>query len=154
MKEKICNDLNRLSLHDSNIEDISIAGSYLCLQFDWCKLDNYKEKNIDDGIIIGRSTLKISGYQTKEIKLDFSAIPEYNKPEPEYLSFEDFSPILFDPIGESIIYDTIKTAKITGFYTYQGKFCWLDWAFIFDSMILEWDSFITCKEWLNGKTPD
>lgn len=154
MKEKISIDLNRLSLHDSIIENIIVSGSYLVLEFDWCGLTNYIEKNYEEVIIIGASTLKISGYQTKEIKLDFSAIPEYDKPEPEYISFEDFNPLLFDPIGESIIHDTTKTAKITGFYTHQGKFCWLDWVFVYESMILEWNSYITREEWLNGKTPD
>ncbi len=149
MREEIVENITRLSLHDSIIEKIDKTKDKLILVLDWAKLENYTEKNIGEGIILGKCELIFYGYIEENLKLDFSGIPDKKVFKPKVIQFD------IDLFHNWLILQNklILANKylIGGLIEYENNSAWLDWSFSFLSFKLTWSNYITWVEWQNGK---
>ena len=149
MKEKIVENIDRLSLHDSTLRKIEKTEDKLILTLDWAKLENYSENNIGEGIILGKCELVFYEFNNENLKLDFTGTPGNENIEPKKIEFDI---LLFK---EWLILDNKTNNKnkycLNGLLDYEEKCGWLDWTFSFSKFKLSWNNSVTCKEWRNGK---
>ncbi len=149
MKERIIQNITRLSLHDSHIEKIEIIKNKLILTIDWAKLENYLEKEIDEGLILGKCKLVFDGINEEKLRLDFSGIPGKEKIEPKDIPFD------IDLFKDWLILENKTISKnkycISGLIDLDDGSAWLDWSFSFSNFMLTWNNSITWIEWRNGK---
>ncbi|WP_378187542.1 hypothetical protein ACE939_04265 [Aquimarina sp. W85] len=149
MKEKIIENIARLSLHDSHIEKIEITKDKLILTIDWAKLDNYLEKEIDEGLILGKCELVFDGINEEKLRLDFSGIPGKENIEPKEIQFD------IELFHDWLILENKAISKnkycISGLIDLDNGSAWLDWSFLFSNFKLTWNNSITWIEWQNGK---
>ncbi|WP_298319624.1 hypothetical protein [uncultured Aquimarina sp.] len=149
MKEKIVENIGRLSLHDSTLEKIEKTEDKLILTVDWAKLENYTEKNIGEGIILGQCELIFYGFNNENLKLDFTGTPGNENIEPKEIEFDI---LLFN---EWLILDNKPNNGnkycLNGLIDYEEKCGWLDWTFSFSKFKLSWNNSVTWEEWRNGK---
>lgn len=149
MKEKITKNIDRLSLHDSHIEKIERTKNKLTLTIDWAKLDDYLEKEIDEGLILEECKLVFDGIYEERLKLDFSGIPGKENFESKEIQFD------IDLFHDWLILKNKSISKnkycISGFMDFDNSSSWLNWSFLFSNFQLSWSNSITWVEWQNGK---
>lgn len=145
MEFKISENLKRLELHDSTIELLEINSDNVILTFDWAKLENYKEENLD-GVILGNCRLKLVGIinTTFEIETDGKTmVTEFPK---------DFQS-KFDIIGDNDS-ENDNHLRIGSIMNYDGKLIWSNWNLDFNKFELYWTKHISDEEWKNGAIPE
>ncbi|MDW3646037.1 MAG: hypothetical protein R8P61_03165 [Bacteroidia bacterium] len=149
MKGRIMRNITRLSLHDSHIEKIEIIKNKLILNIDWAKLENYLEKDIDEGLILGKCKLVFDGINEERLRLDFSGILGKENIEPKEIQFD------IDLFKDWLILENKAISKnkycISGLIDLDDSSAWLDWSFSFSNFMLTWSNSITWIEWRNGK---
>ena len=141
MEFKISKNIKRIELHDSSIDLLEFNSDNLVLTFDWAKLENYKEKNLD-GIILGKCRLELSGI----IKSTFEIITDEETKTIEFP--EDFQSKL-DIIGENDS-ENDNHLRIGSIMNYDGKLAWTNWNLNFNKFDFYWNNHVTFKEWKNG----
>lgn len=149
MQTLIKSDISRLSLHDSSFEEIVRYGKNLKLTFDWTKLDNYKEANIDEAIILGRTKMFLEGVHSEHFRIyDPNDSTKYSvRSLPDNYATES------EVIGTNSINDDDKTVLIGRLYKENGIYHWTEWSFKFETCEVVWVSFVTYTEWQQGKLP-
>ena len=55
-------------MHDSSFEEIGRHGQNLKMSFDWAKLENFKEASIDECIVLGKTTMFLTGVHSEQFK--------------------------------------------------------------------------------------
>ena len=148
--ENINSDINRLRLHDSHLEKIVKSDNHVKIEFDWAYLSNYKEKKIHDGIVIGKSTLEITGYTKGIVRLDFKGSVGFENKTPIEIPISSHLIDDWEIILDNEINDIDKKIKISGFYNYENISCWIDWTFEYQKAELKWDTFILHEDWKKG----
>ncbi len=150
MQTLITSDISRLSLHDSSFENIVRRGKHLKLTFDWAKLDNFKEANIDEAIIMGKTKIFLTGVHSEQFKIfDPTDSTMFIIPSlPENYATET------EVIGTTSINDDAKSVKIGRLIKENEAYRWTEWSFLFDTCEVSWTSFVTYSEWQNGKLPE
>jgi hypothetical protein len=137
--------LGRLSLHDSNLEYYSRRGTSLELAFDWAKLANFIEYQINKPIIMGRTILIFSGVQNEELSI-------YEDGTVNMLTSLELLDKL-ELIVENELSETTKVLKILGTLTDAAGSHWVKWRFNFATCAIKWQGFITKTTWNSGVLP-
>lgn len=149
MKREIIENIARLDLHDSHIKKIQRVQDTLILTIDWAKLDNYIEKEIEEGIILGKCELTFDGFIKEKLSLDFSGITGNESIEPKEIQFD------IELFNDYLVLEnkTISHNKycISGLIDIENNSAWLDWSFVFSNFKLTWKNSIIWIEWKNGK---
>ena len=141
MEFKISENIKRIELHDSSIDLLEINSDKIILTFDWAKLENYKEKNLD-GIILGKCKLELSGIT----KTEFEIVTDE---QTEIIDFpKDFLSI-YEIIGENSS-ENDKHLRIGSVMNYNGELVWTNWNLYFIKFNLYWNNHVTFEEWKNG----
>ncbi|PZW39028.1 hypothetical protein LX95_02166 [Mesonia algae] len=141
MEFKISENIKRIELHDSSIDFLEINSDKIILTFDWAKLENYKEKNLD-GIILGKCRLELCGIieTTFEITTD---------EETKTIGFPDDFQSRLDIIGENDS-ENDNHLRIGSIINYDGKLAWANWNLSFNKFDFYWNNHVTFEEWKNG----
>ena len=140
------NDLSRLSLHDSLLESVTRRGTSLELIFDWAKLAHLAEADVAEPIILGRTTLLLTGIGTETFELY----------EDEGGSMRAISPIEGSARLGLITDNKLPnsdTLLINGLFIETAGSNWIEWRITFATIAVFWNTFITHSEWLAGKLP-
>ncbi len=149
MTTEISSEIFRLGLHDSSFETIIRHDNEIEITFDWSKFISLKEQDINEPIIIGKTTMFLTGVNTEEFKVfddnDLKTFVTIPVPDDIIKGIEK--------IGTNEIDDNNQKVKVSGLYRKDGKLKWVEWSFRFDTCKLSWNSHITHTEWLNGKLP-
>ena len=145
MKFKISENIKRLELHDSSIDLLEINSDNIVLTFDWAKLENYEEKNLD-GLILGQCKLELSGI----IKTTFEIITDQETKITEIP--EDFQSRL-EIIGENDSKND-NHLRIGSIINYEEKSAWSNWNLRFIKFDFYWNNHVTFEEWKNGAIPE
>lgn len=150
MQKEITSDISRLSLHDSSFIEVVRHDQNLDLKFDWSKLDNFKEENYDETIIIGKTEMFLTGVHSEQFKVhDASETGKFVlRPLPDNYTTDS------EVIGTNSIDDNTKTIVIGRLYKENEVYEWTEWSFKFDTCKVSWNSFVTYTEWKNGKLPN
>lgn len=144
----ISSSLKRLSLHDSSLEMIVRYNQTMELTFDWAKLESFNEQRVSESIIMGETTMALTGVHSEQFRFytdneNYSFIPLPN----------DLMTGLA-PISISEIDDEAHSVRISGLYTSEGNQSnWIEWFFYFATCKLSWTSFVTHTDWVNGELP-
>jgi hypothetical protein len=141
MEFKISENIKRIELHDSSIDLLKFNSDNLVLTFDWAKLENYKEKNLD-GIILGKCRLELSGI----IKSTFEIITDEETKTIEFPA--DFQSKL-DIVAENDS-ENDNHLRIGSIMNYDGKLAWTNWNLNFNKFDFYWNNHVTFEEWKNG----
>jgi hypothetical protein len=149
MQKEITSNITRLSLHDSSFETIFREDQNLELTFDWSKLENFQEAKIEEGIIIGKTKMYLTGINSEQCKI----YRENDNSKFTLISLPDDIISKMNVIIKNNIDDNSKTAVIAGNYLENEKYCWIEWSFKFDTCKVFWNSHITYTDWKKGKTP-
>lgn len=146
---KIRCDFCRLNFHDSHFERITRSQNEIFIVFDWAKLENFIEENIQEPIIIGQTKLRIIGITEEQIKSYYEG-KNYNLIDlPENM-------VLYWGKGEilhSEIDDTSQKLSFEGLVNENGVYNWIEWSLKYENCEIEWNSYVTLTEWKNGKLP-
>ena len=148
MPTTIKSNISRLKLHDSRVEKLVRFNQQMELTFDGATLSNFIEENIAEPIILGQTTMHLTGIKSEEFKISsdqkVSTVPFPN-------NFTE----RFYTISSNEISDTNQTIKISGLFreSENAMYDWVEWSFAFSTCELSWNSHITLKEWRNGKLP-
>ena len=138
---KISENIKRLELHDSSIDLLEINSDNIVLTFDWAKLENYKEKNLD-GLILGKCKLVLSGITktTFEIMTDKETkITEFPK------DFQSRLEIIGDNESKGD-----NHLRIGSLMNNDGELAWTNWNLNFNKFSFYWNNHVTFEEWKNG----
>ena len=144
---KISKNISRLSLHDSHFENEERVDSTLTLTFDWAKLENLVEFGIDEGVILGKTVLKVIGIRNEKLKT------YYEDKNCKLIDISDNIRSYWSEVGTTEIDDKNKTLQLGGLLRKDGDCFWGEWSLNYDSCEVEWNSYITITEWQNGKLP-
>lgn len=149
MQTIITLDISRLSLHDSSFKEIIRHDQDLDLTFDWSKLDNFKEQDINEAIIIGKTKMRFTGVYSEQFKI------YDNNDNTKFLLQElpDGYVTETEVIGTTSINDDTKTITFGRLHKDNGAYHWTEWSFKFGRCVVSWTSFVTYTEWQNGKLP-
>ena len=149
MRQKIIENIARLSLHDSHIEKIGRTQDKLVLNVDWAKLDNHIEKSVEESIILGKCELIFDGFNNEHLRVDFTGSQGNEDIEPIEIAFD------IQLLNEWLILenklDTKNRYCLSGFVEYEGKCGWVDWSFSFLEFKFSWNNSVTLTDWKNGK---
>ena len=145
----ITKDFDRLSLHDSGVEKFYKEGENTIIEFDWSFLKNYSENGIDEGIVLGKTIMKVKGYKNEKFRLDYSGTANFKNKKPEYIIYNQNLFNFWDVVMENSTDENNNSFKISGFYE-DNIFCWIDWTFEFESIEISWKNHVLHKDWLNG----
>ncbi|MFK7969865.1 MAG: hypothetical protein AB8F95_05830 [Bacteroidia bacterium] len=148
MKNQISKGIERLSLHDSHIEELARYSDKMVLTFDWAGLANYEETDVSESIVLGKCILELYGLKNEKLELEFSG----------GLELEDWPPkeasVVSQPFQDRLVLENKFTEKglyqICGFSEYKDALAWTKWRFSFTRFTLSWDNFITGREWRLG----
>ncbi|MEP6846602.1 MAG: hypothetical protein ABI861_11385 [Panacibacter sp.] len=144
---KISKNINRLTLHDSHFEKEIREQNNIEVLFDWAKLDNFIEGDINEFIVLGKTTLRLNGISNEELRIF------YDDHKFKVIAFPENIGQYWNQISYTTINDTEKYLLLDGLYDYEGKKCWAEWSLNYVSCEVEWDSFVTFNEWQNGSLP-
>jgi hypothetical protein len=144
---KLSKNISRLSLHDSHIISEVRVDDSMAIVFDWAKLKNLLELGINQAVILGKTTLKISGIKNEV----FTAL--YDNGERSLIEFPDNVNKYWSEVSNTEIDDKSKRLMLDGLFTKDGESFWVEWSLNYDNCEVEWNSHITVAEWLNGKLP-
>ncbi len=146
MQHTITSELSRLDLHDSSFEKIIRQNQEIELTFDWAKLTNFIENNINEPIIIGKTILHLTGVNSEQ----FRVFPDDGKCV-VVSSLDDFynNMIVLNEIDK-----TSQTIKIGAVCKNNDNYDWVEWHFGFATCKISWTSHVTRTEWTNGKLPN
>jgi hypothetical protein len=147
---KITNKFSRFSLHDSSVENFYKDNEITFIEFSWGFLENYSENGIDEGIVLGKTIMKVKGYKNEKFRLDYSGTADFKNKKPEYLIYNQNLFKFWDVISKNSINENNNSFKISGFYE-DNIFCWIDWTFEFESIEISWKNYVLHKDWLNGQ---
>jgi len=145
---KIDKKLNRLSLYDSHFENELRADDSIVLTFDWAKLDNLEEFGIDDFVVLGKTKMTIKGIKDEQLKAYFEG-KKY-----KLIDFPENVGKYWHEVANTTIDDTNKTLQLDGLFTKDGENFWVEWILRYEICEIEWNSYVTGKEWKNGKLPE
>jgi len=141
-------DLKRISFHDGQLKKVKRVDGKTVAEFDWAYLSHYSELNIEEPIIIGKCNLVVDGISNEEFRLYLEKKYHIEKiPENvgEY----------WDEIQNTEIEDDSSMMKFDGFYIEnKERTFWTEWQFEFKNAELNWEKYITAKEWETGKIPE
>ncbi|MAO09805.1 MAG: hypothetical protein CMC07_02645 [Flavobacteriaceae bacterium] len=141
MKFKISENIKRIELHDSNIDFLEINSDSIIITFDWAKLENYNEENLD-GLILGKCKLELSGI----IKKTFEIITDEETKITEFP--KDFQSRL-EIIGENES-ENDNHLRIGSLMNYDEKLAWTNWNLNFNKFNFYWNNHVTFEEWKKG----
>jgi hypothetical protein len=145
---KITKDIARLVLHDSHFENEVRENNNLVVTFDWAKLENLTELGINELVILGKTTLKISGIENEQLKA------YYEGKNYKLVDFPDNIGNYWNEVQNTEIDDTKKKLQLDGLFSKDGENYWVEWSLNYESCEVEWNSYITITEWQNGKLPN
>ncbi|TPN86312.1 hypothetical protein [Aquimarina algicola] len=149
MKERIVENIKRLSLHDSILKKIDRIEDKLILTVDWAKIEDYTEKNIEEGLVLGNCRLTFYELNNESLTIDFRGTPGNENIAPKEIEFD------IKLFKEWLILDNKSVDEnkycLNGLIDYENKYGWLDWNFYFSKFELSWNNYITWEEWRNGK---
>jgi hypothetical protein len=148
MKYRIENHLGRLELHDSTIVQIQRGEGDIAIKLDWAKLADFKEIDIEEGLIIGQSELILKGVSQEKLRFDSGDVEvDQMKPAKELLN-----KLL---IGTNeFIKEENQQMIIEGGVSVGKEYYWMKWDVHFSSFLFQWNNHITYTEWQNGKIPN
>ncbi|MFD2891353.1 hypothetical protein ACFS5J_04925 [Flavobacterium chuncheonense] len=146
----ITNDFHRLSLHDSGIDYIYETEEHTIIEFDWGFLKNHHEKGIEEGIVLGKTKMKVKGYKNEKFRINYSGTANFKNKKPDYIQYFENLFEYWDVIAENKIDENNKTCILGGYFEYNDIVCWIDWTFEFDTIELNWNNHIKHEDWLNG----
>lgn len=144
---EISSGLERLELHDSTIENLQRTQNALTLELDWCKLTDFIEGGITQGIIIGRAVLRFEDVSNEWVARygDNDLVTIENHP----VELAE----LFQLISQAEINSTGGRSKIAGLDNSLPLHNWVEWMFNFGACSLTWNSHVLHSEWLSGMLP-
>lgn len=145
---KISSNIKRLSLHDSHFENVERIGNDIELTFDWAKLEDYNEGEIEDGLILGKTKLTIKGISNEKFKGYFDGAKW--KPLTEPIDFVNS----WQEIANTEIDEKLRQIQLDGMYNAENENYWIEWSFNYENCEIEWDSHVTFIEWKEGKLPN
>lgn len=140
-------DLSLLSLHDSNLESATRGDTTLELIFDWAKLTHLAEENIAEPVILGQTTLLLTGVREEAFKIYEDEAGSMRAIPPD----EGVSQLRLILTNELLAPDSLV---VTGLLNEAAGSNWAKWCFTFMTATISWKSFITRTEWLAGKLPN
>ena len=141
-------NINRLSLHDSHLENLERDINLTIATFDWAYLDNYMEQGYVDGIVLGKVRLKIHKMNTEEFRVYKNKRKEYDiEAVPKDLTE------CWDQIANTRIDESKQEVILDVLFTCDSESNWIEWKFNYESIEIEWYSFITHEEWTMGILP-
>jgi hypothetical protein len=145
----IKNDIHRLSLHDSKLLEVFVNHNEMELLFNWSKLENPHELNLNEAIILGKTSIKFTGVNSEEI----SFYSDTSKRSTSVLP-KDFIKELYIITGNDF-QSVTNSVKIHGLYKSGNAEMYeiVDWCFGFESCQISWTSHVTVSNWLNGASP-
>jgi hypothetical protein len=139
--------LERLSLHDSNLESYVRCGTTIELEFDWAKLADLLEHNVSEPIIMGRTTIMLTGVQAEKLII-YEDDQGIMQPLASFDAIDTLELIVLNELSEKT-----KTLKIAGILTAAAGSQWVEWQLAFSTCTVSWLAFITSTEWHNGLLP-
>ncbi|MEM6261546.1 MAG: hypothetical protein AAGI38_03485 [Bacteroidota bacterium] len=141
-------NISRLSLHDSHLDNLERDSDLTIATFDWGYLADYLEQGYEKGIVLGKCRLKIQGINSEEFRI-------YKQEEKKY-EIEKVPNDLtecWDEIANTEIDEIKQEIVLDGMFTRASESNWIEWKFNYESIELEWYSFITDEEWIKGILP-
>lgn len=141
MEFKISENIKRLELHDSSINLLEINSNNIVLNFDWAKLENYKEENLE-GLIVGKCKLVLNGIT----KTTFEILTDGKTKMTQFP--KDFQSRV-EIIGENESKND-DHLRIGALINYDGKLAWTNWNLNFNKFGFFWNNHVTLEEWKNG----
>lgn len=85
----ITDKFNRLSLHDSGVDNFYKDKEITFIEFSWGFLENYSENGINEGIVLGKTIMKVKGYKNEKFRLDYSGTSNFKDKKPEYIDYNE-----------------------------------------------------------------
>jgi hypothetical protein len=144
----VTSNISRLSLHDSSFEAVIRYAQTIELVVDWAKLTDFREQNIGEVIIMGRTKVFL-----KEISDECFKIYKDDNSIASIHSFPADIVTGMEVIEISDVSDDAKTAVIGGMYKECESYSWAEWNLKFDAFEVCWSAFVTHTEWQSGKLP-
>lgn len=141
-------NISRLSLHDSHLENLERKADLTIATFDWGYLRDFSESGYKKGIVIGKCKLLINGIKNEEFRVYREGTKYDIEKTPEDINK------YWDEIANTEIDENHKQIILDGMFTRGSDSNWIEWKFNYDSVKLEWNSFVTSKEWEDGKLPE
>ena len=144
---KITKNISRLSLHDSHFENEIRENNNLFVTFDWAKIDNNLEFEINESLILGKTIVKIYGINNEQLRAYY---------EGENFKLIDFPENIgkyWNEVQNTEINDMKKTLQLDGLFSKDGENFWVEWSLNYESIEVEWKSYVTVTEWHEGKLP-
>lgn len=141
-------NISRLSLHDSHLENLERDGDLTIATFDWGYLADYLEQGYEKGVVLGKCRFKIQGINNEEFRV-------YKQEGKEYAIEKVPNDLTdcWDEIANTEIDELKQEIKLDGMFTRDSESNWIEWKFNYESIELEWYSFITDEEWNMGILP-
>src|SRR5438128_2241088 len=129
MQTIITSNISRLGLHDSSFEKIIRNDDELELIFDWATFDNLDEKNVTEPIVIGKTSMFLTGVNSEEFRV-YTNQEKYSLTRPP----EKLSKYLYT-ISSNKIDDINRTVEINGLYRENDNemYDWIEWIFGFET---------------------
>lgn len=141
-------NISRLSLHDSHLDNLERDSDLTIATFDWGYLADYVEQGYEKGIVLGRCRFRIKGINNEEFRVYRQEGKEY-----EIEKVPDDVTDCWDEIANTGIDELKQEIKLDGMFTRDSESNWIEWKFNYESIELEWYSFITDEEWTKGILP-
>lgn len=136
-------------MHDSYFTNLERIGQNIELAFDWGKLENFIEGNIEEAIILGATKLIIKGIVNEKFR-------GYYHKEKIWKPINTPKNIVnsWHSIAENHINEITKEIMINGMFTTEKEEFWIEWTFNYNSCEVEWNNYVTFSEWKEGKLPN
>lgn len=142
MAFKISEDIKRIELHDSTIDNFDLTSENIELIFDWAKIVDFKEQNLGT-LILGKSILKLNGIKSNSVEYE-------NENEKTTLEFSEKLINNLDIISENKS-ENDNTLRISALLKLDDKYVWTSWTTEFNDFEFTWEKYVTLEEWKNGK---
>lgn len=139
--------LARLDLHDSSLETCVRQGDTIELVFDWAKLADFIEHNVREPIIMGITTIVLTGVRAEKLSI-YDDGQGTMKPLFVFEIINDLELIISNNLSE-----TTQSMEIAGMLTATAGSQWLEWRLAFTTCTVSWQAFITSAEWQSGLLP-
>ena len=141
-------NLSRLNLDDSHLENLEKRDKLTIATFDWGYLVDFIENGYDSGIVIGKCKLLIRGMKNEEFRIYKEGTKYSVEKTPDDINK------CWDEVANTEVNETQKEIILDGMFTRDSESNWIEWKFNYKSVELEWNSYVTHKEWENGKLPE
>ncbi|GAA4498652.1 hypothetical protein GCM10023172_16020 [Hymenobacter ginsengisoli] len=138
-------DLRQLSLHDSSLEAATRRGTSLELVFDWAKLTHLADEQIAEPVILGRTTLALTGI-SQETFASYEEAGAMRAVSP----IAGLAKLKLITDNKLLLPDTLV---VNGLLNEAAGSNWVEWRITFATSTISWKAFSTQTEWLAGKQP-